>query len=519
MNRICIIGDCPLKESIRKQYHALGAEHIVEYAFGAMDISEIQDAEEFVILTSPSDDSTVSADIDALALLKDLASAAPRESTSRPVVHLLLQNPDMLRTIQMMGFPAEIEDRLEVYPFTMEDIWAKNVLVHLPGITDWDYPVLDRGGIGKDSRCFVHIVLSGFNAQAESIAIHTALTAHYPNYRPEDKFPLQTRITIIEEGLHSKRDAFISKYQTLFDNSYYKTVDVQKHSIDFHRPVYAGKRSDFVDVEWEFVCNSINNPEVRRAIYNWVKESNQLLTFFVCGDNDEQNFSDLLSLPKVIIENGIPVIVQQSVSAPAKVLCGSAKYNNIKTFGMKDCGYDVTLPLVKLAKLLAYAYDFSYKNQYFPTELSAYEAEKIWKDVKSFRRRYSCICNVMTIATKMRSLGHDAADHGVFYALTESEIESLSETEHNRWSLERLVQGARPCTDDELSDIRADVKTLKTAYKNKGIHFDLRAYDELEEDGTGRNVKAYDYGLTAIIPLMVKTFFEEQGHGLSSPGL
>ena len=230
MKRICIIGDCPLKESIREQYLSSGIGSIEEYAFDAIDISEIQGAGEYVILTSPSGGSTIETDTEALALLKDLASVAPLESTPRPVVHLLLQNPTSLRTIQLMDFPAEIEDRFEVYPFTMEDVWAKNVLVQLLGITDGDYPVLDRGGIGKESRCFVHIVLSGFNAQAESIAIHTALTAHYPNYRSEDKFPLQTRITIIEEGLHSKLDTFFSKYQSLFDNSYYRTVDVQKHN-------------------------------------------------------------------------------------------------------------------------------------------------------------------------------------------------------------------------------------------------------------------------------------------------
>lgn len=513
MNRICIIGDCPLKESIRKQYLSSGIGSIEEYAFDAIDISKIQDAGEYVILTSPSDGSTIETDAEALALLKDLADAAPHAPVFRPVVHLLLQNPTSLRAIRMMDFLTDIKDKLEVYPFTMEDIWAKNVLVQLPGIADGDYRALDRGGIGKESRCYVHIILSGFNAQAESIAIYTALTAHYPNYRPKDKFPLRTRITIIEEGLQSKRDAFISRYQSLFDNSFYRTVDIKKHSIDFHRPMYAGKRSDFVDVEWEFVDSSINNPEIRGKIRNWIEDNQQLLTFFICGDNDGQNLSDLMSLPKLIFEKGNPVLVQQSGSVTAKTLYSYATYNNIRTFGMKDCGYDVTLPFVKLAKLLAYAYDFSYNNQHFPTKLPVDKAEKIWKDEKSFKMRCSCIFNVMTIAAKMRSLGHDAADAGVFYALTQSEIESLSETEHNRWSVERLVQGARPCTDEELADIRTDIKTLKQVYKNKDIHFDLRAYDELEEDGTGRNVKEYDYALTAIIPLMVKTFYEKYGHG------
>ena len=84
----------------------------------------------------------------------------------------------------------------------------------------------------------------------------------------------------------------------------------------------------------------------------------------------------------------------------------------------------------------------------------------------------------------------------------------MAETEHNRWSVERLLLGNRPCTDDELRIIREDVKARKKEYKKRNIHFDLRAYQELEEDGTGKNAKVYDYDLTACIPLMVKTFYE-----------
>ena len=58
--------------------------------------------------------------------------------------------------------------------------------------------------------------------------------------------------------------------------------------------------------------------------------------------------------------------------------------------------------------------------------------------------RLSNLFNVMCFSSKMRSLGHDDRRIDRFYALTKEEVLSLSETEHNRWSVERLLMGSRP---------------------------------------------------------------------------
>jgi len=117
----------------------------------------------------------------------------------------------------------------------------------------------------------------------------------------------------------------------------------------------------------------------------------------------------------------------------------------------------------------------------------------------------------LTTSTKMHTLGHDSSDADTYYALTEDEIQSLAVTEHNRWSVERLITGSRPCTDGEREEIRKDRK-LKPVYKKKNIHYDLCAFDELGIDDKGRNAQDYDHNLIVCIPLMVKTFYEEN-HG------
>lgn len=513
MRHVAIIGDNPLKNSLKEQYFSLGFEDIIESEFNTIDFSRIDIADELVIMSSTLKDGAIAADNAAIELLTALSKSYSNPNGSRPTVHLLLQSQTTLWMLQTMDLPAEVNEKFDIYPFTIEDVWAKNVLIHLSGIKNAHYPSLDRVCIGKDSKSIVHVVISGFSCQAEAIAIHAALIAHYPNYKPEDVPPLRTRITIIENDIKSKRDVFISKYQHLFDNSFYRTIDLKNRTIDFHHPMYDGKRADFVDVEWEFVDGSISQSTVGKKIEQWANCKEQQLTIFVCHEDEEQNLSECMALPRVIYENEIPIIVKLKQKALADTLSRSTKYKNICPFGMNDCGYDVTLPIVQLAKLLKYFYDCSYGNIGVPTELPIDQVEKAWQDEKSFKMRFSNIYNVMAIATKMRSLGHDAEDADTFYALTQEEIETMAETEHNRWSVERLIQGTRPCTDDEIAEIRTDVKRLKKAYKKKDIHFDLRAYDELEEDGTGKNAKVYDYDLTACIPLIVKTFYEKNKNG------
>lgn len=513
MKSVLIIGDHSLKKSIKKQYASLGVDNIAECDFDTLKFSDVKSVDEFVILTSSQADDAIDADNSAMELLQTLAKSYSHPERLRPIVHFLLQSQTSLWMLQLMDMPSEVNEKFDVYPFTIEDVWAKNVLVQLPGIKNDDYPVLDRISISKDSRSFVHVIIDGFGIQAESMAVHTALTAHFPNYKSEDVQPLRTRITIIEDDIKPKRDTFVSKHQHLFDNSFYRTIDLKNHTVDFHRPMYDGRRADFVDVEWEFVDGSINNSEVRKKIESWANDPNQQLTFFVCHDNEEQNLSESMALPRTIYEKEIPVMFKQSRKGLYEALSCSVKYNNIHPFGMMDCGYDVTLPLVQLAKFLKYFYDCSYGNIGVPTELPADQVEKAWRDEKSFKMRFSNIYNVMTMAVKMRSLGHDAEDADTFYALTQEEIEVLAETEHNRWCVERLMQGTRPCTDDEIAEIRTDVKRLKKSYKKRDIHFDLRAFSELEEDGTGKNARVYDYDLTACIPLILKTYYEDNKHG------
>ena len=117
----------------------------------------------------------------------------------------------------------------------------------------------------------------------------------------------------------------------------------------------------------------------------------------------------------------------------------------------------------------------------------------------------------MTIPTKMRSIGLNEDDWDKFYDISQQDIEILAQVEHNRWNVEELILGYRPCTDEEQDKIAADVDTQKDAFKARKIHYDLRAYNDLRPDKTGRSAKIYDLCLSAALPLIAKTFVDEKG--------
>ena len=516
-NNILIIGTHPLRESIVDQYEALGYGIEVFPDFASADNAKVY--HEVCIL--PND----TTDYDLLQNLEAWSVHYPEapEGQSKPVCHLLLHDKVTLWLLQTLDLYPEIHKKFELYAFTMEDQWAKNVFCGL-GKNSIPYPPLDREKIDTNSNKTVHLVIAGFSDLGENLAIHAALTAHFPNY--ERNHALRTRITIVDEDLSSKRDAFVQRYANLFEHAYYRCIDLKQRSMtQYHQPAYHSSREDFVDVEWEFVDGDFYNPLLQRKLKLWSDSKEQLFTLALCDADCANNFDRALALPKAIYQNSIPVLVYLKKSDMMNKVRENEGFRSLYPIGMDNCGYDVRLPLLQMAKRLNYFYTCSFGQKGTPTDMPIEEIEAEWRKLSSFSMRYSNIYNVMTIATKMRSLGHEETDWDKFHALTQEEVETLSAVEHNRWCVERLILGFRPPTDTEREEIRDNIRAfikakktggdkpqndLKNVYKKQKVHYDLCSYRELQEDKTGQNVRVYDYDLTACIPLIAQSFNETQ---------
>lgn len=422
--------------------------------------------------------------------------------------YLVFNESTSLWLMQTVGFQKEILDKVDVFATTREDLLAKAVLLKLPN-QDSLFPQLARTPIMCDSESTVHLVIFGFSSQAEALAVNASLIAHYPNYCRDVR--LRTRITIIDDDVYKCKDQLTQRYVHLFENSYYRTIDLNDANPQcvLHCPQYEHRRKDFVDIEWEFVNGNIRNEAVRQKLEEWSVDSRQQLTIALCHDDQIKNYNEAFSMPLDVYNNDVTILCHTDQNEIIRMATSGAAFASVYPFGESLCDIGILRTIKRMAQRVNYIYNhcFSLAPDDPVTAPSAIDEEKLeaqWRNVGSMPKQYSNIFNAMTLATKMHSVGHDSADWREYYALTLDEITMLTEVEHNRWNVEELILGYRPTTDEEQRLIENDI-SLKKVFRNKKIHYDLRAYDDLRSDRTGKNVNVYDMALTQGIPLIIKS--------------
>lgn len=499
-NTILIIGNHPISADLTRQYRLSSDEAVCWTDDGKLADSDLAAVKEFVLLSDYSKQA-MQADNEVMGVLLKLAThkTLRKVDGKRPLCHLLLRGQSLLHMIRLEGFRQEIEDSLEVNAFTMEDQWSQMVAL-----------ALDREPIMKQTEKTIHLVIFGMSDLAELIAINAAHVCHFPNYLQKDH-SLRTRITLINKASQEKCIPWLQKYKALFDNSYYRFVDAsRKPAVTYiHKPMYAD-RGDFVDIEWEFVTATPYDVLVRNKLNMWATSPSQLLTVVFAYDNSEEGLNAALHLPEDVGASSVPVYVYMSSDEAFRQIRHSGNMPHIMPFGMSNYGYDINIPLVRMAKNVNYIYDRCYEENdrnwdghlRFSVEIDEEQKELSWAR-KSGVKRMSSICNAMTIGVKMRSMGFKEDEWEKFFDMSQEEIETLSEVEHNRWSVGELLLGWRPCNDQEQREVEADIN-MKEELKKRKIHYDLRTYHDLRPDATGRSVQLYDRCLSACIPLIAK---------------
>ena len=507
MKRLLTLGKHVLLKSLIQQYEAKGfiVDCREELSAEGIDINDFDEL--FVLATGDQDDKAVA--------LTGLLASEYESSGQRLTCHLLVEHPETLQMLQTCDFCDAVRQHADIYPFTTDEMWSRNI-------------VLDYEPITLQSEKHVHLVIAGMGSMAETVAIQAALTAHYPNYIRNHS--LRTRLTMIDKEAERKGCELVRRYRHLFDNSYYRVVKPQEEKAVtlFHRP----ERHDFVDVEWEFVEAEIWNTDVREKLQLWATDSHQLLTV-VLADED-RNMDKALLLPEELFKQ------QSQVYVYSRQEFHLTRLPHLHSIGMTDSGYDITLPLVRMAKNVNYIYDYCYHENIqkwngrssesrparldgrvvtdedkvngqlrYAVEIDGSKREQLWAGLPIVKRM-SCIYNAMTIASKMRSVGLGEQEWERFYDIPQRDIEVLAQVEHNRWCVEELILGFRPCTEEEQRTVEADI-SQKAILKKRGIHYDLRAYDDLRPDETGKSVKIYDLCLCSCLPLIAKVFEEEGG--------
>ena len=470
----------------------------------------MENLDEIFIATKGNSECKESEDLKNLKCIADTCSRF--KSDKKIKIHLLLHSSDTLMIFQRKELCMNLKEIAEIHPFTIESLWAQNIFVTLPTNKTF-YPPLDREYLGIESNKYVHVVIFNMNSMSETLSEYIALTSHYANYTKNHS--LRTRITIVDNDVIIKKKRFLNKNQALFENSYFRVVNLDNTDsnavVELHKPKYYKNREDFVDIEWEFVKADINNKILRDKLSLWAKSDEQILTLFLCSETEGNNIKDVMILPIEVEDNRIPVFVRCTTANITDIF---NMQNNVFGFGMLNCFYDIKLPLIKLAKMVNYVYDSCYNdnyvnesrfdNIYSPISIDIEEAEVLWNKLSS-AKKWSNIYNAMTISSKMRALGYSSEDWISYNGMSCKEISLIAEMEHNRWNVEELILGFYPVNEGQEKEIEIDIRKKKY-YKEKFFHYDLRAYNDLRPDESGKNVSTYDICLSNSITLLANTF-------------
>lgn len=363
-----------------------------------------------------------------------------------------------------------------------------------------EYPtMLDRDGIDKDSDVNVHLIVVGMTQTAYAFATTAAHICHFPNFRTKNK---KTKITFIQKDIQEEMDFWMGHYSTLMDLSYaeYRKWDkagqpqVKKFypRPEYINPIYSDKKG-FLDVEWEFIDAGVEDVNVRKYIRECVAKDgiSEYLSFAVCGHDAEANVAVAMYLPGEVYETDkIPVFVYQPLTRfvmyPASE---TGRYRNMYPFGMRGDCFDPKQERLLWAKRIKFIYDMS--GKYGKMEEGAALDERWYDAGNKYAFQLSNIYAANSIPVKFRSIGIDPS---VRSGLTADEIEILAEIEHNRWNVEKLLNGfgALPFVDrmeilkgllSSSAADRAAMKARKKRLKNECFrHADIAPYGELHHE-------------------------------------
>lgn len=479
--------------------------------FGKRDIKEslsLLDADEakaIYILGEEDESMHDSVNIECYNCLKQICVC------SKTVINCYISF-DRLTTIQSFYYNNETvsTDKLHLTIINSIENTAQRVLVSRNYEDGLKYPSLDREGIDKDSDIGVHVIICGMSQMGYAIATTAAHVCHFPNFITKG---IRTKITFIQEDIIKEMEYFKSRYQNLIDLSVVNYMDFSKPQStiisypdqDFLAP--NSNKEGFIDIEWEFINGGIENEKIRDYITQCVEKDgkSEYLSLFFCDNNSEHNLTASLYLPRIVYYNSIPIFVYQN--GKSKVIDNARKskvYANVYSFGTRNESLDEDyLNRLVDARKISYLYHMTDNGMSFDRIPSDCDLLDTWY-LLPYAFQQSNLYSANSVSFKLRSIKYDFIS-----PLSDKDIDILSEIEHNRWNVERLLMGfsAYPYSlrqQFKYKLINGNDVTKKECKRKLNevkldmfIHKDIAPYDELLESS-----KEYDKAIVRNIPYL-----------------
>lgn len=421
---------------------------------------------------------------------------------------------------------------IDFMPYNFYSGWAKQVFVarsyrekNNPSNVI-DYPSVYGDGISLDDRKNVHLVFVGASSLSESFATEAAQLLHFPNFSHDEK--TRTLITFIDENADQEMTKFVTRNRNFFEVQSYRyrdlTGDSEKDEV-IKAELEKESKTDLLDVTFEFIKGDVFSKKVQQELSQWAVDDGQYLSVFLAMTDQRNNFAMAMNMPNAVYDKGIPVFIRQDRADNfvtnlrradqkdfdyAKVVDGKltvekrqGRYANLYPFGMNDLAYCTDDISLKRAKLINYLYstaDYGAMKFTSVEELAKIPAKKIWEDADNYWKPLSiankwssiyCADNIPCKLASLKAMGYSGV-------LEESQMMELAITEHNRWTVEKLLMGFRMPHPEE--DKYAHPEFAKELGKNKKlfIHHDIKPYEDLDI------VRNLDYEIVKVIPWIVE---------------
>ena len=425
--------------------------------------------------------------------------------------------------------------------------WARRVFINRSYIAneyyqEFEYPYLCKQGICLDDEHYVHLVFVGMSNFAVTFANEAANLLHFPNYKKA-----RTKITFIDLKADEEMPIFLTRNHHFFEIQPCYYGDFTEDGDKMIRPnnsrlKFEGKDADFLDIDFEFIKGDIFSHNIQNLIYEWAKDEQQYLSVFLAMNNQRDNFAIAMNMPDAVYHNSIPVFVRQDSSdniitllrqadaaAPRKgdpeyrwydgkqlnIKKVHGRYANIYPFGMNDMSFFSDEESFRRAKLVNYLYQTAdYNTNTFQSTivLQSMASDQLWKEANAFWKeqtvaeKWSNLYFAFGISYKLLTLramrNLDIEDDRLdCETLTQAEIDALSEAEHNRWNIERLLMGYRkPAEKEDMYDKPAEIAKKLKNNKNLFIHAHIRPYESLTKE-----IKQFDIEFAKYIPWIIQT--------------
>lgn len=439
----------------------------------------------------------------------------------------VFEDQDTYAAMQVADLFDNIRDLdIEFIPYNFYADWAKQMFVDCR-YTDNDeqrYPSIDGIGITEDAPNHVHLVIVGTSNFGVTLGVEAAKMLHFPNFKKEQNL---TRITFIDLNADKEKDLFMTRYRHFFE--------IQAHWYDgkkFPATKFEGEKSDFLDVEFEFIKGDVYSAQIQKQIADWASDETQLLSLIFAMRDSRHNMAIAMNLPDEVYEKNVPVFVRQNTSSkflaklheksemPTKKIVVEnnmikeiplkGRYANLYPFGMTDIIFDVDKRAQRMAECINHLYSKCDELQWERIPTCEEVKNCTWDEIhekwislpvalqwSNLYSAYNIVYRIHTIKA-MRNSDADITE------ITDKEAETLGRVEHDRWNVEKLLLGYRKPSEAEDYYSKCNfingkkVKAMKNAHKDFFIHCDIRPYTELDE------IQEIDKEIIRFIPWFIE---------------